>query len=69
MTLIFSYPKLTDQKQHEKQQETVAEKIAERVAKQLLELVKMGSTTLTRKNLPTLQGNPPNELMTSIMLL
>jgi len=29
----------------------------------------MGSTTLTRKNLPTLQGNPPNELMTSIMLL
>ena len=69
MTMIFSYPKLTDQKQHEKQQETVAEKIAECVAKRLLELVKMGSPRLTRKNFPILQGNPRNELMISIMRL
>ena len=69
MTMIFSYPKLNNEKEREKQQDTVAEKIAECVAKQLLELVKMGSTRLTRKNFPTLQGNPRNKLMISIVLL
>ena len=40
MAKIFSYPRLSDDKQHTKQQETVNEKIAECVGKQLLELLK-----------------------------
>ena len=69
ISLLFAYPKLNDETQHAKQQKIVAGNIAECVAKQLLVLMKKGSTDLTRQNFPTLPGPPGNNLMKAIMVL